>query len=109
MSRGRSDEPLGNKLKEIAGRNLAVDLEYIGTLPADPLVPRSIFERRATVAIHPESPYAGAISQVARRLAVGRKPDVPSLHEDDEDLVSQEDGPESGIPEIGGPSSPYEL
>ncbi|WP_455382583.1 nucleotide-binding protein [Salinispira pacifica] len=109
MGRGRSDQPLGNKLKEIAERNLSVVLEYVGILPTDPAVPRSIFERRPTISLHPESPYSLAVTQVARALAASPEHEIPVLHEDDDDILATQQDSSAEVPELGGPSSPYEL
>ena len=112
MVRGQADLPLGDKLREIAEKNLSIRLEYAGVLPTDPTVPRSIYERQPTASVHPEAPYAQGVAQVATRISGSSEQHVLRLHEDDEELLAPVEQ-ELHVPEVpeigGGPASPYEI
>jgi len=46
-----------------------IGVDALGTLPTDPMVPRSVIDREPVAAVHPDSPFATAV----RRLASGLK------------------------------------
>lgn len=90
MGRSAVDIRLGSKLREIVRRNLSIDVDYIGLLPYEPLIPGSIVERRVTSSAHPESAYAVAVSSIARKIASAPVHSPLELHEADDDLESLE-------------------
>lgn len=77
---------LGARLREIARRNLDLEVEYIGFILSEPLVARSIFDRKPTLVTHPEIPFSGAVDAVARKLMAYPAGAGPRLFEDNEDL-----------------------
>lgn len=69
MGGGPKDAELGNKLREIVGKNLGVALDFAGYVMRDPAVPRSVAERRPAALVAPDSPFARTMALVARRIA----------------------------------------
>ena len=86
MGRSAADLQLGARLRTISRNNLALELEYIGVLPYDEEVSRSVVERRPLVLRRPESRFAFNIGEVARRLIAAPVPNPPVLYPDNEDL-----------------------
>jgi flagellar biosynthesis protein FlhG len=86
MGRSSQDIALGSKLREIAGNNLGVGVEYIGFIGYEDLVRRSILERTPTIVSYPSSAFSKQIDQIARKLITTPVPKEPRLFESDEDL-----------------------
>jgi flagellar biosynthesis protein FlhG len=86
LGRSNRDFSIGAKLREIAGKNIGISMEYIGFVPFDPKVPQSILERTPHILLAPEGPFAAAIKTVARKLSVSAPLQVPRLFSDDEDI-----------------------
>ncbi len=53
------------KLADVCSRFLNVSLDYIGSIPFDPLVPTAVRNQRALVTSHPNSPAARQIGRIA--------------------------------------------
>ncbi len=87
MGRHSEDITIGARLREIARRNLGVEVEYIGFLPADELLVRSVIKRTPVVESHPECGYANGMNAIARTLIDSPTSSNPRLYEDDEDLT----------------------
>lgn len=88
MGRSSRDLAVGARLRDITARNLGIGIEYIGFIPRDEAVPRSVIERRPVLAARPESPYAQTIRAIARRLVETPVPAAPRLYQDNEDLLA---------------------
>ena len=61
-------------------------MAYIGFLPRDEQVPRSVIERRPLVLSRPQNPFSQGIQRIAERILESPTPLVPVLYEDNEDL-----------------------
>ncbi len=86
LGNSNKDFAIGSKLREITGKNIGVGMEYIGFLPNEPQVARSIFERKPHMILQPQSPFSQAVTTVARKLAVSVPRKNPQLYSDDEDI-----------------------
>jgi flagellar biosynthesis protein FlhG len=100
MCRSPQDKTLGSKLREIVGKNLALHLEYIGFIENEEVVRRSIFERKPSVIIHPQSYFSQKIDSIARRLVAEPEPKEIRLFEADEDLEELAPEEEGYVPVI---------
>jgi flagellar biosynthesis protein FlhG len=87
MGRSNRDVPLGAKLRQVARKNLNLEVQYIGFLPRDEEVSTSILQRSPLLSINPDSPFARALSSVTSRLISEPTPKTPKLFEADEDLA----------------------
>jgi len=45
-----------------------IGVDALGTLPTDPMVARSVIDREPVAAVHPDSPFAGAVRRMAAAL-----------------------------------------
>ncbi|MFP4363299.1 MAG: P-loop NTPase [Spirochaetia bacterium] len=92
MGKGHADLAVGSKLRQVARKNLEVEMEYIGYVPHEESVSLSIFQRRPAYALNRKSQFSRAIDQVTSRLINSPLPQEPFLFEDDEDIqqLSQE-------------------
>ncbi len=88
MGRSNQDLALGAKLRHIARKNLSIEVEYIGFLPYDQLVGRSIFDRRPISVSRPDILYVKNLELIARKIVHAPAPETPKLYEDNEDLLS---------------------
>ncbi len=88
MGRRENDVQLGAKLRQISRKNLNLEVQYIGYLPYDEHVGRSIFARKPIYAVNPRLPYCRNVAAIAQSLAAEPVPAVPSLHLDDDDLAT---------------------
>ncbi len=81
LNRGRSnrDFSVGAKLREISTKNLGIPMEYIGFLPEDPRVSRSIFTRKPYMLTDPEVPFCRGLQTVARKLVAADLKKSPRL------------------------------
>ncbi len=86
MGKGTADVTIGAKLRQIARRNLEIELQYVGFVPEDPSVPRAILDRSPATVGSPSSPFAGAMSAIAERLIHSRTAGPPQLFDGDQDL-----------------------
>jgi len=90
LNRGRSnrDFSVGAKLREISRKNLGIPMEYIGFLPEDPQVSRSIFTRRPYMLTNPTVPFSRGLQIVARKMIAAELKNSPRLFDEDgKDLV----------------------
>lgn len=101
INQGKSSKDLavGARLRDIAGRNLGLPMEYVGFLPRDEAVPRSVVERRPVLIGRPDCPYAATLRAIARRIAAAPAPLPPRLYQDNEDLL---DVAEEGLSTLEG-------
>jgi flagellar biosynthesis protein FlhG len=85
LNRGRSnrDFAVGAKLREISRKNLGIPMEYIGFLPEDPQVSRSIFTRRPYMLTDPEAAFSRGLHMVARKLIATELKASPRLFDED--------------------------
>ena len=68
QSRGRGlGQSLFQRFERVATRFLSVDLDYVGEIPEDAFLRRSIREQRPVVTAYPNSPAAMAIKTLALR------------------------------------------
>jgi flagellar biosynthesis protein FlhG len=103
MGKSNRDLAVGARLRDITARNLGIPIEYIGFIPRDEAVPRSIVERKPVLIGRPASPYASTVRSIARRIAETPMPAAPRLYQDNEDLVAvAEEGLASSAAEWGG-------
>lgn len=98
MGTGPQDLGVGIKLREIAKKNLDLNLEYIGYIPKDPLVGASVAARKPALLIQRDSPFSQAILAIAERLVSKPIPEAPRLFSDNEDLRSVFTGAAQGGP-----------
>ncbi|MFO7850569.1 MAG: P-loop NTPase [Spirochaetia bacterium] len=80
------DFAIGGKLREIASKNIGIGMEYIGFLPAEANISRSILERTPYILLNPNSPFSSAIATVARKISASTHHRSPRLYTDDEDI-----------------------
>jgi flagellar biosynthesis protein FlhG len=86
MGNSPQDLGVGIKLREIAKKNLELNLEYIGYIPRDSSVSASVAARKPALLLQPDSPFSQAIQAIAGRLISDPIPAVPRLYPDNEDL-----------------------
>ncbi len=98
------DVSVGVRLRDITVRNLGLSIEYIGFIPRDPAVPRSVVERRPVLLGSSQSPYALTLRSIARRIACSPAPRPPKLYQDNEDLV---DVAEEGLSNLEAPKETF--
>src|SRR5215475_3863217 len=68
QSRGRGlGQALFQRFERVATRFLSVELDYVGEIPEDPFLRRSIREQRPVVTAYPSCPAAMALKTVALR------------------------------------------
>jgi len=88
MGKSSRDLSVGARLRDITARNLGIAIEYIGFIPRDDAVPRSVIERKPVLIARPASPYAATLRAVARRVAETQVHEPPRLYQDNEDLLA---------------------
>ncbi|MDZ7793583.1 MAG: hypothetical protein U5P10_07800 [Spirochaetia bacterium] len=86
MGNSSQDFSVAAKLRDISRKNLAIPMEFIGFLPHDPAVSRSIFTRVPYILDKPNSPFAKGMRLLTQKLTAGTFPSTPQLFEDDEDI-----------------------
>ncbi len=86
LGRSNKDFAIGAKLREISGKNIGIGMEYIGFLPSETDVPKSILERKPHILLKPQSPFSSAVTTVARKLIASNSSQRPLLYNDDEDI-----------------------
>ncbi len=88
MGKSSRDLSLGGKLREIARKNIGIEMEYIGYIGWDDIVSRSIFERIPTAASYPATEFSRSIDLVSQRIIASPTPFLPRLYEANEDISS---------------------
>lgn len=85
LNRGLSnrDFSIGAKLREISQKNLGIPMEYIGFLPEDPRISRSIFTRKPYLLTDPEVPFSRGLQMVARKMIASELKNSPRLFDED--------------------------
>jgi flagellar biosynthesis protein FlhG len=73
VRRQNEGEMAGRKLVNVTQQFLGKQLEVIGLLPYDEMVPRSVRAQRPLLIEYSRSPAAGAIQQVSRHLWAGER------------------------------------
>ena len=86
MGSSTEDVRTGLRLRQTAQKNLCIDVEYVGFIAKDDIVPASIIKRTPALLLDPSSRFAKSVDATARKLLTGREPSLPRLHEDNEDL-----------------------
>ncbi len=86
MGNSSQDFSVGSKLREISRKNLSIPMEFIGFLPNDPGVSRSIITRVPYIKDEPESKFSQGVQLVARKLTAGAFSTPPELFDDDQDI-----------------------
>jgi flagellar biosynthesis protein FlhG len=66
-----SHERLGAEMSMACREYYGIAVDALGTLPADPLVARSVIDREPVVQSHPDSPFAIAVRRLASNLKGG--------------------------------------
>ncbi len=89
--KGPRDASMGLRLRDIAARNLGLQMEYIGFLLRDENVPRSVAERTPLALSRPDSSFARGISALAAKISAEPGGNPPRLFSDDEDLLAAVD------------------
>ena len=85
MGRTAADRDLGRKLRLVSRKNLGISLEYMGYLPYEKEVSRSILNRKPYV-IDYKTPIASGLETIARRLQKLVPDSQIPLYEGDDDL-----------------------
>ncbi|GAB1482224.1 MinD/ParA family protein [Treponema sp.] len=88
MGKSSRDLAVGARLRDITERNLGIPIEYIGFVPRDEAVPRSVIERKPVLIGRPNAPYASTVRAIARRVAETPFHEPPRLYQDNEDLLA---------------------
>ncbi len=88
MGRSNADLQIGARLRQIVQRNLEIDVHYVGFVPHEARVARSIIDRTPAFASDPASPFSQAVATVADRLQNAPVPPPAELFADNRDLDS---------------------
>ena len=75
-----------SKIPSTAVREIIAELEYIGFLYKDKIVPLSIIKRKPGFLLEPSSRFARSIDLVAQKILSIQIPSTPKLYEKNEDL-----------------------
>ncbi len=84
MCRQSKDIALGNKLKEIAAKNLDIDPQYLGAISYDEHVQESVIKRVPVAAQYPGSSFTESVYQIGRHILEDPVPQAPELFPDDD-------------------------
>jgi len=79
--------PISSKLRQIARKNLGIQMEYIGCLFKSPYVAESLIKRKPLVLLKPESSFAKEINQIANNIIASSVKQSKILFNSDEDIV----------------------
>ena len=85
MGRSPEDRDLGKKLRMVSRKNLGISLEYMGYIPFERGVSRSIINRKPYVSDH-KTPLAAGLDTIAKRIQKLIPDSGIPLYEGDEDL-----------------------
>ena len=90
LNQGRThdDIAVGARLRSVVSRNMGTSIEYIGFIPHEADVARAVIERRPTCASRPDSMYAQAVGNIARKIIGAPVPNPPRLFPENEDLTA---------------------
>lgn len=83
MGRERGDAELGQRLREIAAKNLGITVDFSGYLADDPALPASIAARRLLFDSQPASAFSRGIAALSSRIATGAALASLDLHDAD--------------------------
>jgi len=86
MGTNAQDLKIGSRLREIARRNLDVEIEYLGFLHKSDIPSESIIQRKPAYYIDAASTYRKEIDKIAGKLIHAPVPTPPELYESNEDL-----------------------
>jgi flagellar biosynthesis protein FlhG len=81
MGNSNQDLAVGAKLREISSKNIGLSMEYIGFLPNEADVSRSIIERRPYLQLASATPFSRAVFTAARKLVSSVYREPPQLYE----------------------------
>jgi len=87
MGTTAQDIATGGKLREVARRNLDIEVEFIGFVRRDEMVSRSIQKRTPMAELQPDSAFTRSVDQIAGKLIAAPVPQTPVLFEENEDLT----------------------
>jgi flagellar biosynthesis protein FlhG len=87
MGKTNRDLALGSKLRQIVNKNLEINMEYIGFIPHEEEVGRSVLERKPASLLLPNSQFTRSINTIAQKLVAAPVPKEFKLYESDEDLT----------------------
>ncbi len=79
MGSSEEDIGVGAKLRDISRKNIGLSLEYIGFLPNEHEVSRSIRSRRPYLQLASATPFSRAVFTVARKLVASAHREAPQL------------------------------
>lgn len=78
MTRGPSEgQEVYRKLSQVAGRFLNISLDWLGSIPWDPRVPKAVCQQRALVELFPQSAASQAFLQLAQDIVEWPPPTGP--------------------------------
>ncbi len=86
MGNSSQDFSVGAKLREISRKNLSIPMEFIGYLPRDTGVEKSIVTRVPYITDNPDSNFSKGVRIVVDKLLSGTISNPPQLFDDDEDI-----------------------
>jgi flagellar biosynthesis protein FlhG len=86
--RSRGELSVASKLREMARKHLALDVEYFGLLPWDEAVRESVRARQPLLTRDPSSPFGRGIERITERLLRLKEIQATTLFEPDADLES---------------------
>jgi len=87
MGENNQDLAVGGKLRAITRRNLGIELEYIGFIPRENGIQRSIMDRKTFFLTDTDYSFSKAIDRVARKLISTPETPSPRLFEANEDII----------------------
>jgi flagellar biosynthesis protein FlhG len=83
----QSELNIGARLRQITMKNLQINMQYIGVLPYDQQVSRSIIQRKLYAETQPESLFIQSLQNIANQIIQqGPTPEI-QLYEGNEDLI----------------------
>lgn len=87
MAQSDQDLAIGRNLRNISRKNMGCELEYIGFIPREEGIHRSIIERLPFFILEPGSRFSQSIDLIARKLISTLQISTPRLPIDNNDLA----------------------
>lgn len=87
MGQSNQDLSIGRNLRNISRKNLGCELEYIGFIPREEGVHRSIIQRQPFFTLEPGSRFSQSIDLIARKIMSAQQTQAPGLTMDNDDLA----------------------
>ena len=82
----KRDIAIGAKLREIARKNLSIEVEYVGYVTHDDRIRDSVIRRVPAYSILDHSGFSQSVDSLARRLMAAPNPGATAAYSQDEDL-----------------------